>query len=153
MIEEKETGEVLDTPIELNEENVQKVKEAVADEVRAEAGIPDEQSDLFKQMCEEAEMPVEFLDKDFVLGKNELDIRKLSNKNKFQMFFRTLVLHSVELKNIRSILLDIMRLILVFLDKYGVEDIVKATDDIVAKLSEQHGTALKDIVGGNDKKN
>lgn len=153
MIEEKENGEVLDTPIELNEENVQKVKDAIADEVRAEAGIPDEQSDLFKQMCEEAMMPVEFLDKDFTLGQNELDIRSLNKKNKEQMLFRTLVLQSVELKNVRSILLDIMRLLLVFLDKYGIEDIVKATDDIVAKLSEQHGTALKDIVGDKDKKN
>ena len=153
MIEEKENGEVIDTPIELNEENVQKVKDAIADEVRAEAGISDEQSDLFKQMCEEAMMPVEFLDKDFTLGQNELDIRSLNKKNKEQMLFRTLVLHSVELKNIRSILLDIMRLLLVFLDKYGVEDIVKATDDIVAKLSEQHGTLLKDIVGDKDKKN
>ena len=142
MIEEKketlQNEEVIEKPLELTEEAVAKVKEAIAEEVRQEAGIDDKSSELFKQMCEEATMPVEFLDKHFKLGENELDIRQLSKKNLNQMFFRTLVLHSVYLKNITTSLVDITRLLLIFLDKYGVEDIVKATDDIIEKIAEQN---------------
>jgi len=136
--------DVLEKPLELNPETIEKVKEAVAEEVRQEAGISEKQSELFKQMCEEASMPVKYLDKDFTLGPNELDIRGLSKKNTTQMMFRTLVLHSVYLKNITTSLLDITRLLLVLLDHQGVPDIVKATDDIQAKLAEQQET-LKEL--------
>lgn len=138
MLEEKQPNEeVIEKPLELNEETVEKVKAAIAEEVIAEAGIKEKESGLFKQMCEEAAMPVEYLDKNFKLGDNELDIRSLSKRNLNQMFFRTLVLHSVYLKNITSSLLDITRLLLVKLDHDGVPDIVKATDDIVDKINEQ----------------
>ena len=133
----------IENPLELNEENIKKVKEEIADEVRKEAGISDEQSELFKKMCEEATMPVEFLDKDFKLGENELDIRKLSNKNFRQMLFRTLVLQNVYLKNLTSSLLDITRLLLIKLDHDGIENIVKATDDIIEKISEQNDLKKK----------
>ena len=139
-----EEGGVFEKPLELNEETVEKVKEAIAEEVRQEAGISDKDSELFKQMCLEADMPVEFLDKNFKLGAQELDIRGLSKKNTNQMFFRTLVLHSVYLKNITTSLLDITRLLLVLLDNQGIADIVKATDDIVDKINEQT-EALKQI--------
>lgn len=142
--ENLENEEVIEKPLELNEETIAKVKEAVAEEVRQEAGISKEQSDLFRQMCEEATMPVEYLDKHFKLGDNELDIRGLSKRNLMQMFFRTLVLHSVYLKNIQSSLLDITRLLLIKLDKDGVENIVQATDDIIAKIAEQQ-EALKEL--------
>lgn len=139
--EKKETlknEEVIEKPLELNEETIAKVKEAVAEEVRQEAGISDEQSELFRQMCDEATMPVEFLDKHFKLGDNELDIRQLSKKNFNQMIFRTLVLHSVYLKNIVTSLVDLTRLMLIKLDHDGIEDIVKATDDIIEKIAAQN---------------
>ena len=142
MIEEKketlQEEEVIEKPLELTEEAVAKVKEAVAEEVRQEAGISDAQSELFKQMCEEATMPVEFLDKHFKLGDNELDIRQLSKKNFNQMLFRTLVLQNVYLKNIVTSLIDLTRLMLIKLDHDGIEDIVKATDDIIEKIAEQN---------------
>lgn len=155
MIEEKKTqnDEVLEKPIELNEETIAKVKDAIAEEVRQEAGISDKDSDLFRQMCEEATMPVEFLDKDFKLGENELDIRSLSKRNLNQMFFRTLVLHSVYLKNITTSLVDITRLLLILLDKLGVEDIVKATDDIVEKIAEQNNLKKQTQEWVRDNKN
>lgn len=133
-----DTKEFIEKPLELNEETVAKVKEAVAEEVRQEAGISDADSELFKQMCLEADMPVEFLDKNFKLGAQELDIRSLSKRNLNQMFFRTLVLHSVYLKNITTSMVDITRLLLILLDKLGVEDIVKATDDIIEKIAQQN---------------
>ena len=96
------TNEYIEKPLELNEETVEKVKEAVAEEVRQEAGISDQDAELFKQMCLEADMPVEFLDKHFKLGAQELDIRELSKKNTNQIFFRALVLQNVYLKNRRT---------------------------------------------------
>lgn len=137
--------EVIEKPIELNDESIQKVKEAIAEEVRQEAGISDEQAELFKQMCIEADMPVEFLDKDFKLGSQELDIRKLSKKNLLQLYFRQQTLHQIYLKQIHNSLLDITRLLMVFLDKYGIEDIVKSTDDVQAKLEEQQGLKRKEL--------
>ena len=136
--ENLENEEVIEKPLELNEETIAKVKEAVADEVRQEAGISEEQSDLFRQMCDEATMPVEFLDKHFKLGDNELDIRQLSKRNLNQMMFRTLVLQNVYLKNIVTSLIDLTRLMLIKLDHDGVEDIVKATDDIIEKIAAQN---------------
>lgn len=137
VVDEPQNDGVIEKPIELNEETIEQVKARIADEVREEAGISAKDSDLFRQMCEEASMPVEYLDKDFKLGDNELDIRSLSKRNYNQMIFRTLVLQNVYLKNVTSGLLDITRLLLVLLDKLGVEDIVKATDDIVDKINEQ----------------
>lgn len=137
VVDEPQNDEVIEKPIELNEETIEQVKARIADEVREEAGISAKDSDLFRQMCEEAAMPVEYLDKDFKLGDNELDIRGLSKRNYNQMIFRALVLQNVYLKNITSGLLDITRLLLVKLDHDGVEDIVKATDDIVDKINEQ----------------
>lgn len=137
VVDEPQNDDVIEKPIELNEETIEQVKARIADEVREEAGISAKDSDLFRQMCEEASMPVEYLDKDFKLGDNELDIRSLSKRNYNQMIFRTLVLQNVYLKNTTSGLLDITRLLLVLLDKLGVEDIVKATDDIVDKINEQ----------------
>ena len=137
VVDEPQNDDVIEKPIELNEETIEQVKARIADEVREEAGISAKDSDLFRQMCEEASMPVEYLDKDFKLGDNELDIRSLSKRNFNQMMFRTLVLHSVYLKNITTSLLDITRLLLVKLDHDGVQDIVKATDDIVDKINEQ----------------
>lgn len=158
MIEEKEnlkeaeesgSDEVIDTPIELTPEAVEKVKEAIAEEVREEANISDKDSELFKQMCKEATMPVEYLDKDFKLGENELDIRKLTKKNLIQMFFRTQVLNNVYLKNIQNSLIDITRLLMIHLDKIGVENIVKATDDIIDKIREQNEELKEVLKKGN----
>ena len=155
MLEEKNQEildeEVIEKPIELNEKSIKAVKDAIAEEVRKEAGISDKDSELFRQMCEEATMPVKYLDKDFKLGDNELDIRSLSKKNLNQMFFRTLVLHSVYLKNIMTSLVDITRLLMILLDKQGVENIVQATDDIIEKITEQN-KALKQVLKNAKKK-
>lgn len=148
--EKNGTEDLIEKRIDLSEENIKKLKDQIADEVREEAGISEEHSDLFREMLDEATMPVEYLDKDFKLGTNELDIRSLSKKNKEQMFFRAFVLHSVYLKNIQSSLLDITRLLLILLDRQGVENIVQATDDIIVKINEQN-EALRKIIDENKK--
>lgn len=138
--EKKDTlqeNEVIDKPLDLSPENIQKVKDQIAKEIQDEHGMTDEETELFKQLCEEAEMPVEYLDKDFKLGPQELDVRKLSKKNVIQMFFRVQVLNLVWIKNVHNTLLDLIRLNFVKLDHDGVENIVQATDDVEAKIAEQ----------------
>lgn len=137
---------------EITQEVIDQVKEKVADEVRKEAGIGEEQSEAFRQMCEEACMPVEYLDKDFKLGPNELDIRTLSKRNQNQMFFRTLVLHGVYLRNISKSLIDVTNLLLVLADKLGVQDIIHATDEVLDKIREENET-LKALIPDDKKSN
>lgn len=134
---------VIGNPQKLDEETIKKVKDQIADEVREQAGISEQESELFRKLCEEASMPVEFKDEDFKLGNNELDIRELNDANFKQMIFRALVLQNVYQKNTVNCLLDITKLLFILLDKNGVENIVKATDDILEKMAEQNEQVRK----------
>ena len=154
MEEEKKNpeGEASLADTEISKEVIRQVKEKVADEVRKEAGISDEQSAAFREMLDEATMPVEYLDKDFELGQNELDIRTLSKRNLNQMYFRTFVLQSVYLRNVSKSLIDITNLLLVLADKLGVEDIIHATDEVLDKIREEN-EALKALIPDDKKSN
>jgi hypothetical protein len=133
----------LETPveekkIELTPELREQVKEKLKEEALKSIDISEKDSAVFKEMLDEALMPVIMNDKDFKLGPQELDIRNLSNKNKYQMFFRQLTLQNVYLRNVNSSLIDIMRLIMVLLTKLGVEDIEKGIDDVLDQLMNKH---------------
>lgn len=121
-----------------NEEDVAKIRDQVKDEVIAENGLTPEQEKLFKKAMDEASMPVEMKDADFTLGASELDIRSLSKKNQVQMLFRQGILNVVYLKQLLTTAIDISRLLLIICDKLGIEDIVKATDDIIEKIASQN---------------
>jgi len=82
-------------------------------------------------------------DKEFKLGQGELDIRNLSENNKYQMFFRTFVIQNVWIKQLSNSLLDITRLLMVVIDKLGIEDISAATDEVIEKAQEQHNLKLR----------
>ena len=116
-----------------NEEIKQTLKEAALEETE----LKDEELALLEQALKEAKMPVEVHDKDFKCGERELDIRGLSKKNKDQMMFRMSVLNIVYQRQITQSLVDIIRLIMVALKKMGVDDVVKATDDLLEELSEK----------------
>lgn len=132
-----EQEDVIEKPLDLSPENIQKVKDQIAKEIQDEHGLSDDEAETFKKLCEEADMPVEYLDKDFKLGNQELDIRKLSKKNFEQMLFRTQVQQIVWTKNVHNTLLDVIRLLFVLLDKLGVENIITSTDEVEAKIAEQ----------------
>lgn len=91
---------------------------------------------MIKEALKEAKMPVELKDSDFKLGEGELDIRKLSDENVVQMMFRMSVLNVVYGRQITQSLVDIIRLLMLVLKKQGYDDIIKATDDLLAELSE-----------------
>lgn len=104
--------------------------------MREEETILDEEGTrILEDMLKEAKMPVVLKDKDFECGERELDIRGLSKKNKDQMMFRMLVLQNVYLRQCMQSLIDIIRLQMVSLKKLGVEDVVKATDDLLEELA------------------
>jgi len=135
-----------------SEEDIAELKEQIKEEVVAENAPNEEQNKLFEKVLEEASMPVSMTDKDFKLGDNELDIRKLNPKNTKQMMFRQGVLQNVYLKQIMTSLVDLTRLLMVVCDKLGVEDIVGATDDVIEKVAEKN-QQLKEILDKAKDKN
>ena len=122
----------------LKEEQVEEVKKLVKSEVINEHSLNEKEGEIYTKILEEAQMPVTMKDEDFTLGANELDIRGLSKKNKEQMIFRQLTLCLVYLKQILTSSVDISRLIMVIAAKLGVEDIIKATDEVIEKVYEEN---------------
>lgn len=91
-------------------------------------------------------MPVKFTDKDFELGPQELDIRKLSNENKEQVLFRLLSVQMSQTRALTQILIDIERLLMVLLTKNGVsaENISKEITTLIDKLAKESEKNIKE---------
>lgn len=120
----------------LSEEDVAKVKSAI-DCAQIDANLLSENDQaILQKMHEEARLPVELNDANFKMGEQELDVRKLSRANWRQMQFREQILTNIYLKQIAMGQTDLLRLLMVIADKLGVEDIVKATDDVIDKVEE-----------------
>lgn len=132
----------------LTEKDVEEVKKVVEEEVIKANSMTEKESEIYKKILEEAEAPVEIDDSKFELGKNELDIRKLSKKNKEQMHFRQSALLLTYLRAVSQSQVDIIRLLMIIADKLGIENIIQATDDIIEKQKEQHDS-LKGIIKEN----
>ena len=130
--------EIADQDANLKEEDVENVKKAVEEKVMERHVLTPEQQDIFNQILKEAKMPFRLTDGKFTLGENELDIRYLSAKNRDQMFFREGVLTNVYLRSIQETLIDISRLLMIVLDKIGVDNIVEATDRVIEKVLKEN---------------
>lgn len=153
MIEEeiKKGNENPEENIELTEEDVQKVKSAVKKAQLDATKLSPEQQAMLDQIYKEADMPIILNDKDMVLGKQELDIRKLSTKNWRQMEFRQLILQNIYLKQVVMNGTDLLRLMLVLLKKLGVEDPIQATDDVQAEIRAKEETKQKALEESENK--
>ena len=120
-----------------------KEKEALRDATKRSemkkmgVNITDENVQKVEDILAAARMPVTLKDKDVQMGEREIDIRNLSPQNRDQLVFRMLELTNVNLKNTVDSLLDITRLLMIVLQKLGVEDIVKATDDLLMDLAKK----------------
>ena len=146
MIDEKKINEEKTSPeeeVKLTEEDVEAVKKAVKKAQLNSTQLSPENQALFERMMKEADMPVVLLDKDMKLGKQELDVRMLDRKNWRQMEFRQLILQNIYLKQVVLGQTDLLRMLMVIADKLGVTDIVKATDDVQAKIEEQEEAKRK----------
>lgn len=141
MIEEKEIEKMdsenpAEEQVNLTEKDVKKVQDAIKEAQLDATKLSPENQRLFEEMLKVADMPIVINDKDMKLGKQELDVRELSRRNYRQMEFRQLVLNNVYLKQVVMSLTDVLRLLMVLLNKLGVEDIEGATDDVISKIEE-----------------
>lgn len=146
MIDEKKINEEATSPeeeVNLTEEDVQAVKRAIKKAQLNSTQLSPKNQALFEKMMKEADMPIVLQDKDMKLGKQELDVRLLDRKNWRQMQFRQLILQNVYLKQVVMGQTDLLRMLMVIADKLGVTDIVKATDDVQAKIEEQEEAKRK----------
>ena len=96
-----------------------------------------QQAKKIAELMDIAKMPIVLKDGDITMGEGEVDIRKLSHASLNQMMFRLMILNNLYLKDIATSFVDVLKLFMVVLDKYGVEDIAQAVEDLENKLKEQ----------------
>ena len=125
--------------IPLDKDALKKVHEEAKEAVLEDSKLTEEQRAIWDQIVEEAQMPIHLANKDFKLGPQELDIRNLSQKNIQQMLFRVGVIDNIYLKQLLNVGLDIIRLLMVIASQMGVENISKATDDVLEKEKTANG--------------
>ena len=142
---ESSKGEVKEEEVELTEEDIKKVGNAIKQAHLDATKLSPKNQELFNRMLEEAKMPVRLEDKDFVLGEQELDVRHLSRANWRQMEFREQILSNIYLKQIVMGQNDILRMLMVIADKLGVKDIVEATDIIIEKITKAEEEKAKKL--------
>lgn len=135
------------------EESKKAILEAVKKDIIEKSGMSEEDAEMALEMLDEADMPVAITDEDFKLGRRELDIRKLSDDNFKQMFFRTLLTQGVWLRNISNLLIDLIRLVYVELDALGVENILKKEDAVLSKINKQQNERIAKEILEKQKKN
>jgi len=114
-----------------------KIKEEMKKAVVKDTEPTKEQIKELEQALKEAKMPVKLTDKDFKLGECELDIRNLNDKNLAQMMFRMQILNIVYQRQMTQSLVDVLRLEMIIAKKLGVEDVIKATDDLLRELTDK----------------
>lgn len=140
---EEKLNEVNEEEVKLTEEDVTKVQKAIKQAHIDASKLSPETQRVFAEMMEKAKLPVVLEDKDFKMGEQELDVRHLSRSNYRQMEFRQMVLMNVYLRQVVQGNTDILRMLMVIADKLGVEDIVKATDDVIDKVEEKEKQKLE----------
>ena len=149
---EPKQGELPEGGIPLDKDALKKVREEAKEAVLEDSKLTKEQREIWDQIVAEAQMPIHLSNKDFKLGPQELDIRNLSQKNILQMLFRVGVIDNIYLKQLLNVGLDIIRLLMVIADKLGVENISKATDEVLEK--EKAANGLDELkVGEKEKTN
>lgn len=126
----------------LSKEEKAKAKEQLRQQALKESGVSEEDAKKITDLFDLAQMPITLKDKDVKLGKGEVDFRKLSDENKWQMIFRYLTLNNLYLKDIRDSFIDVLKLIMIQLGKQGVSNITKAIEELEEKLREDAQSKL-----------
>lgn len=100
----------------------------------------------FKEAMEKIGMPVILDDENFEMGKGELDVRTLSDKNFRQLMWREMIALVCFLKGETNYLYSIHMLMIVLLNKLGVDNktlpteiarILKENQDITKSLQDE----------------
>lgn len=119
------------------EKVLEQIEESAKEVAAKKVELTEEESALWQKAMTAMKAPVKFDDKDFKLGDGELDVRNLSSKNYKQLMFRMEVAKVAYLRNIAESQIDCIRLLMVLLKQAGVDDIEKATDDLMTELNKK----------------
>lgn len=126
----------------LTKEEKQKAKQQLKEQALKESGVSEQDAKKITELFDLAQLPIVLKDNDIKLGKGEVDFRKLSDENKWQMIFRFLTLNNLYLKDIRDSFIDVLKLFMISLGKQGVSDITKAIEELENKLREETNQKL-----------
>lgn len=107
-------------------------------------GVKPEEQKRVLDALKIAKMPIELTDKDIKMGEGEIDIRKLSPENLAQVTFRLMILNNLYLKDISTSFIDLLKLVMILLGKYGVDDITKAIEELEIKLRKDAESKIKE---------
>ena len=119
------------------EKTFENFKEDKKEKAVAETMLGDEERKIVEKIFDEAKMPTVLKDDDVVCGEGELDIRKLSAKNRDQMFYRAEMLNLVYFRRIADGLVDIIRLLMTQLRLQGVSNISEELDKTILSLADE----------------
>lgn len=133
----EEKLEVKEEDVSLTKEDEKKVLNAIKQAHLDATKLTPEAQAALKDMMDKAKLPIEYNDKDFKMGDQELDVRHLNRANYRQVEFRLMSTMMSYVRSINMSLVDILRMLMVLADKLGVEDIVKATDDVLEKIENK----------------
>lgn len=121
----------------ITKENVEQFRGARKKKKLEENELTPEQVELTKEVLEISKEPVEMTDEDFKLSEGELDIRKLSKKNREQLIFRGYALQLVYLRSLVQGQTDLMRMLMVLGDKLGVDNWQQALEEVILKSQKE----------------
>ena len=120
-----------------------KNEESKTAEEKAIELTPEQEEALLKSF-EEAKQPIKLTDGKFTLGEREIDIMSLSKKYREQLIFRMLCHEVSYSRSIHQDLVDVMKLVMILLKRFGVEDIIKATEELEMELVKKFQDQTKE---------
>ena len=122
---------------ETSEKTLENFKEEKKEKFLGDVTPNEEEKELAKKIFEEARMPLELKDDDVKCGEGELDIRKLSQKNRDQMIYRALMLNLVYLRQMCQNQTDSFRLQAAELRALGVKNITSAIEETIKQMAKE----------------
>ena len=118
--------------------DTEKCVENFRNEKVEESKLTDEEKKMFDEILKETKLPVSLNEEKFTFGEGELNITKLSKPYRDQMLFRTLTLNTVYLRTLCQSMTDIIRIMMLMLEKgfseVKAEDFVKEMEQLLTKL-------------------
>ena len=120
-----------------------KNEESKTAEEKAIELTPEQEEALLKSF-EEAKQPIKLTDGKFTLGEREIDIMSLSKKYREQLIFRMLCHEVSYSRSIHQDLVDVMKLVMILLKRFGVKDIIKATEELEMELVKKFQDQTKE---------
>lgn len=121
----------------MDKENKEILKAVNDKTVKEKTEISEEEAKKAKELFEKLNMPIQVEHDQLKFGVRELDIRGLSNKDIMQLFFRTQLVNNLHLNDISRALTDLTRLFMLFLYKFGVNDITQEMQETLEKLQKE----------------